>query len=230
MQILDAFCYLFEYPATLSLWYAPLSINVLAVIVKGNSINILCHKIDLFGRVNEFEHFNGIGVIETLQHSYLSLNSFLLQRIGEFVLLVDLQSIQLLSGPVLNKLDTSIGSLSNLFPDTIGLEATHEVVDVSYSTSGGVGRLDLTQWGFSCLVVLALIQSLPSLVVCHVTKRAWLVCIISAWCNRGYSKPRIQERAILSLNRLQLLHGIRIIVISSRVSTCNPSRPLAVCS
>jgi hypothetical protein len=78
MQILDPFCYLFENPATLSLWDAPLSINVLAVIVKGYSIHILCHKIDMFGRVNEFVHFDGIGVVEALQHSYLSLDSFLL--------------------------------------------------------------------------------------------------------------------------------------------------------
>jgi hypothetical protein len=135
MQILDPFCYLFENPATLSLWDAPLRIYVLAVIVKGYSIHILCHKIDMFGRVNELEHFDGIGVVEALQHSYFSLNSFLLQGIGEFVLLVDFQSIQLLSGPMLSKLNAGIGSLSDLFPDTIGLKATHEVADVTISTS-----------------------------------------------------------------------------------------------
>jgi len=135
MQILDTFCYLFENPATLSLWDAPLSINVLAVIVKGYSIHILCHKIDLFGRVNELVHFDGIWVVEALQHSYLSLNSFLLQRIGEFVLLVNFQSIQLLSGPMLSKLHAGIGSLPDLFPDTVGFETAHEVVDVTISTS-----------------------------------------------------------------------------------------------
>ena len=93
MQILDTFRYLFENPATLSLWDASLRINVLAVIVQGYSIHILCHKIDMFGCVNEFIHFDGIGVVEALQHSYFSLNSFLLQRIGELVLLVNFQSI-----------------------------------------------------------------------------------------------------------------------------------------
>jgi hypothetical protein len=89
----------------------------------------------MFGRVNEFIHFDGIGVVEALQHSYFSLNSFLLQRIGELVLLVNFQSIQFLSGPMLSKLNAGIGSLTYLFPDTIGLEATHEVVDVTISTS-----------------------------------------------------------------------------------------------
>ena len=190
MQILDAFCYLFEYPAALSLWDAPLRIDVLAVIVKGYSIHILCHKIDLFGCVNELEHFDGIRVVEALQYSDFSLNSFLLQRIGEFVLFVDFQSIQLLSRPVLSKFNAGISALSYLFPDTIGVEATHEVVDVGIPTGGGVGRLDLTKWGSACLG-LALIQGLPSLVICHVTKGAWLVCIISTWGNRAYSKSSI---------------------------------------
>ena len=144
MQILDAFWYLFKYPAALSFWDAPLRIDVLAVIVKGYSIHILCHKIDLFGCVNELEHFDGIRVVEALQYSDFSLNSFLLQRIGEFVLFVDFQSIQLLSRPMLSKLNAGIGSLSYLFPYTIGLEATHEVVDVTIPTGGGIGRLNLT--------------------------------------------------------------------------------------
>ena len=228
MQILDAFCYLFEYPAALSLWDAPLRIDVLAVIVKGYSIHILCHKIDLFGRVNELEHFDGIRVVEALQYSDFSLNSFLLQRIGEFVLFVDFQSIQLLSRPLLSKFNAGISTLSYLFPDTIGFEAAHEVVDVTIPTGGGIGRLYLTKWGSACLG-LALIQGLPSLVICHVATGAWLVCIISTWGNCAYSKPIIQERAILSLNRFQLLHGVRMIVIPSGLSTSHSSRPLAVC-
>jgi hypothetical protein len=36
---------------------------------------------------------------------------------------------------MLSKLNAGIGSLTYLFPDTIGLEATHEVVDVTISTS-----------------------------------------------------------------------------------------------
>jgi hypothetical protein len=129
---------------------------------------------------------------------------------------------------MLSKLDAGIGSLSDLFPDTIGFEATHEVVDVTISTSWGVGRLDLTKWGSACLV-LALIQGLPSLEIRHIAKRAWLVSVICTWGNRGNSKARIQEWAFLSLNWFQLLHGIRMIVISSRFGTCDPSRPLAVC-